>query len=98
MYMACHIWPPSTDFFPYRTVVLGLLKLNIKARHEIPEFLNSKPLITTFYLTTFYPIYLTTFYLSEQLVNHEKVARRADNLKFRTDLRDRVMDGWAVTQ
>ena len=28
-------------FFAYRTVVLRLFKLNIKARHEIPEFLNA---------------------------------------------------------
>ena len=32
----------------------------------------------------------------EQLINLKKV--RTDNLKFRTDLRDRVMDGWPVTQ
>ena len=32
----------------------------------------------------------------EQLINLEKV--RTDNLKFRTDLRDLVMDGWSVTQ
>ena len=34
--------------------------------------------------------------LIEQLIDFEKV--RTDNLKFRTDLRDRVMDGWSVTQ
>ena len=34
--------------------------------------------------------------LIEQLIDLEKV--RTDNLKFRTDLRDRVMDGWSVTQ
>ena len=28
-------------FFAYRTVVLGFFKLNIKARHEIREFLNA---------------------------------------------------------
>ena len=41
------IWPifcisqPATNFFACRTVVIGLFKLNIKARHEIPEFLNA---------------------------------------------------------
>ena len=35
-------------------------------------------------------------FLLEQLSDLEKV--RTDNLKFRTDLRDRVMDGWSVTQ
>ena len=34
--------------------------------------------------------------LIEQLIDLEKV--RSDNLKFRTDLRDLVMDGWSVTQ
>ena len=34
--------------------------------------------------------------LIEQLVDLEKV--RTDKLKFRTDLRDWVMDGWSVTQ
>ena len=34
--------------------------------------------------------------LIEQLIDLEKV--RTDNLKFRTDLRDQVMDGWSVTQ
>ena len=34
--------------------------------------------------------------LIKQLVDLEKV--RIDNLKFRTDLLDQVMDGWSVTQ
>ena len=34
--------------------------------------------------------------LIEQLIDFEKV--RTDNFKFTTDLRDRVMDGWSVTQ
>ena len=34
--------------------------------------------------------------LIEQLIDLEKV--KADNLKFRTDLRDRKMDGWSLTQ
>ena len=33
--------------------------------------------------------------LIEQLIDLEKV--RTDNLKFRTDLRDRVLGGWSVT-
>ena len=32
----------------------------------------------------------------EQLIDLEKV--RTDNLKFRADRRDRVMDGWSATQ
>ena len=34
--------------------------------------------------------------LIEQLIDFEKL--RTDNLKFSTDLRDQVMDGWSVTQ
>ena len=34
--------------------------------------------------------------LIEQLFDFEKV--KTDNSKFRTDLRDQVMDGWSVTQ
>ena len=34
--------------------------------------------------------------LIEQLIDLEKV--RTDNLKFRTDFRDQIMDGWSVTQ
>ena len=34
--------------------------------------------------------------LIEQLIDLEKV--RTENLKFRTDLPDRVMEGWSATQ
>ena len=34
--------------------------------------------------------------LIEQLIDLRKV--RSENLKFRTDLRDLVMEGWPVTQ
>ena len=34
--------------------------------------------------------------LIKQLIDLRKV--RAENLKFRTDLRDRVVDGWSVIQ
>ena len=40
-YMTRRISPPAIDFFAHRTVVLGLFKLNIKARHDIPELLNA---------------------------------------------------------
>ena len=39
--MTRHISPPATEFLAYKTVVLGFFKLNIKARHEIREFLNA---------------------------------------------------------
>ena len=34
--------------------------------------------------------------LIEQLIDLEKV--RTENLKFRTDLRDQIIDRWSVTQ
>ena len=39
--MTCCISPPATDFLGYRTVILRFFNLNIKARHEIQEFLNA---------------------------------------------------------
>ena len=39
--MTCCISPPATNFFLYRTVVLRLFKLNIKARHKKTEFLKT---------------------------------------------------------
>ena len=97
--------------FCVQDVVLGLLSLNIKARHYISKFLNAnlwsihfialdidcplhikilkrKPLINTFYCIRHrLPI--------EQLIKLEKV--RTENLKFRTDLWDRLMESWSVT-
>ena len=48
-YMTRRISPPATNFLQYRTV--GFFNLNMKARHEIREFLRileHKPLIDTF--------------------------------------------------
>ena len=85
-----------------RTVVLGFFKLNIKARHEIREFLNAN--LWSIHLIAFdidwswniFTLHNFCSMLIEQLIDLEKV--RTDNLKFRTDLRDRVMDGWSETQ
>ena len=49
--MTRHISPPATDFLEYRTVVLGFFNLNIKARHEIREFLNAN--LWSIHLITF---------------------------------------------
>ena len=100
--MTRHISPPATDFLAYRTVVLGFFNLNIKARQAIPEFLNAN--LCSIHLIAFDIGGVEFFSLctiftqcsSEQLIDLEKV--KTDNLKFRTDLRDRVMDGWSVTQ
>ena len=62
-----------------------LLKLKIKAREDIPEFLTAKPSVITFF-SVGYRLELN-FFLFAQL-----------NLKFGTDLGDQVLDGWSVTQ
>ena len=89
---------PATDlFFAYKTVVLGLFKLNIKARHKIPEFLNTNIWLIgliTFNIDWSWNIF--TWHNFCSIAQLEKV--RTDNLKFRTDLRNWVMDGWSVTQ
>ena len=36
--------------------------------------------------------------LIEQLIHLEKLEVRTENLNFRTDLQEQVMDGWSVTQ
>ena len=76
LYIGHCILQPTTDFFVYRIVALGLFKLNIKARHEIPEFLNAKTLIDTSYIDWSWNIFfLYKFYsmLIEQLINIKKV-------------------------
>ena len=91
-------------FFACRIVVLGLLRLNINAKHHIREFLNA--MIDTSYrvrsglkkLHFSLSSQLFCSMLIEQLIDLEKVPARTENLKFRTDLQDRVMDGWSVTQ
>ena len=89
-------------FFECRIVVLRLLRLNIKARHEIPEFLNAY--LWSIHLLTFdidlswniFTLHNFCSTLIKQLIDLEKL--RTKNLKFRTYLQDRVMDGWSVTQ
>ena len=87
---------------PYRTVVLGLFMLNINARHVIRDVFNANLWsihIFAFYIDWSWNIFTLHIFCSmliEQLVDLEKV--RTDKLKFRTDLRDRVMDGWSVKQ
>ena len=89
-------------FFAYRTVVLGLFKLNIKAGHEIRKFFSAN--LKSINLSAFdidwswiiFTVHNFCSLLIEQLIDLEKV--RTDYLKFRTDLLDRVMDASSVTQ
>ena len=77
-------------------------KLNIKARRVIREFLNANLWLMhlfAFDIDWSWNIFTSHNFCSvliEQLINLEQV--RTDNLKFRTDLQDPVMDGWSVTQ
>ena len=74
----------------------------IKARQAIPASLNAN--LWSIHLIAFDIDWSWNFFtlhkfcsmLIEQLINLERV--RTDNLKCRTDLRDRNMDGWSVTQ
>ena len=87
----------QTNFLAHRTVVLRFFKLNIKARHEIRRFWNAN--LWSIHLIAFdtdwsWNIFTSHNFCSmliDQLIDLE-------NEKFRTDLRDRVMDSWSVTQ
>ena len=89
--------------FECRIVVLRLLRLNIQARHEIPEFLSIlNANLWSIHLIAFdidwnwnvFTSHMFSSLLIEQLTDLEKV--RIQNLKFKTDLPDRVMDGWSL--
>ena len=92
------------SFYACRIVVLWLLRLNIKASHDIPKFLIANLWsihLLAFYIDWSWKISLLTFFAQCSLscsstVNLEKV--RTENLKSRTDLWDPVVDGWSVTQ
>ena len=94
---------PATAFLASvacRIVVLRLFMVNIKARHKIPECLNTN--LSWIHLIAFYIFELKYFHFTQflliahqQLIDLEKV--KTQNLKFRTDLQDQVMDGWSVT-
>ena len=89
-------------FFASRIVILRLLRLNIMARHEIPEFFNTNLWlihVSAFNMSWSWNILTLHIFCSlliEQLIDLKKV--RSENLKFRTDLRDQVMDGHSVTK
>ena len=87
-------------FFLHTDVDPRLFKLNIKARHKKREFLNAN--LWLIHLIGFVDIdrswnifTLHNFCSIEHLIDLENV--RTENLKFRTDLRDRVMEVWSVT-
>ena len=97
------ISPPATNFFAYKTVVLGLFKLNVKARHSIQEYLNTNLWLIHFtqfdidWSWNIITLHNFCSMLIKQLIDLRKV--RTENLKFKTDLQDLVsMDGWSVTQ
>ena len=77
--MARHISPPATDFLAYRTVVFGFFNLNIKARHEIREFLNleRKPLVDTSYRIR-HRLELKYVHFAQFLLNAHRAAHLPD--------------------
>ena len=95
--------------FCCRIVVLGLLRLNIKARHNLPEFLmqffdeasyhNGDRFSIAFYVDWSLNIFILLKFCSmiiEQFIDLKKV--RTENSKFRTDIWEQVIDGWSATQ
>ena len=78
-----------------------ILNLNIKARHDIREFLKAN--LWSIHLIAFdidwswntFTLHNICSKLIEQLIDLENV--RTDNLKILTDLRDQVMDSLSVT-
>ena len=80
--MTRQISPPATNFFAYRTVVLGFFNLNIKARHEIREFLNAnlqgRALIDTS-CSIRHRLELKYFHLAQFLLNAHQAAHRPRN-------------------
>ena len=88
----CSIWQPAFVLF----------QVEYQGQTRYTRTPVSKPLINTFYRIrhrlelNFFHFAQILLNLIEQLIDLEKV--RTDNLKFRTDLRDRKMDGWSLTQ
>ena len=70
-----------SKLFSCRIVVLGFLRFNIKARHNLPEFLNPNLLSIHFIAMD--------IYWCRNIFTIHKV--RIENLKFRTDLQDQLL-------
>ena len=86
-------------------IVLRLLKLNIKARHDIPEFLTAN--LLSIHVIALDIDWSWNFFtwnnfllnvLIEQLIKPIGIKLRIENLKFRTNLPDWLTDGWSVTK
>ena len=106
VYDSLHI-ATLNPFFVCRIVIVGLLYLNTKARQNIPDFLSanllSKHVIALdidwswkiFSSHNFVRILYSIFIeQQQQLIDLRKV--RTENLKFRTDIGDWVMDSWML--
>ena len=72
-----------------------LLRYNIKAKHYISVFLNAK-LSLIHFIDFSCNIFNFGSMLIKQLIYPRKL--KTENLKFRTDLQDRVMAVWSVIQ
>ena len=73
-----------------------IFQVEYQGQTQNTRILERKPLIDTSYRIRHVTSHNFCSMLIKQLIDLEKV--RTDNLKFRTDLRDWVMDGWSVTQ
>ena len=100
--MSCRISPPATYFFCIQDCSSQIVQVEYQGQTRNTRILERKPLINTSYhirqrLDLKY-FHFAQFWLSAHLAAHWPWKSRTENLKFRTDLRDRVLDGWSVTQ
>ena len=79
-----------------------MIKLNIKARHNLLEFLTANHLsihVITVDKIGIEMFSFSTIFAQFSLSRHSNSEKeRIENLKFRTDLLDQVMNGWLLTQ
>ena len=79
--------------FEQRIINFGMLKLNIKTRQDIPEFLTAN--LLSIHIIAFDIVWSLNFFflfaqflLNTHSVSHQPWKVKIENLKFRTDLGD----------
>ena len=100
----CHFQIAQIEY-QGQTHTLALLP-RVKSRYSASDKIHQNSWLQTFVDTCYcighilngniFTSHILCSMLIKQLIDLRKV--RAENLKFRTDLRDRVVDGWSVIQ
>ena len=73
--MSSLISPTATDFFAYRTVVLGFLQVEYQGQTRNTRILEHKPLIDTSY-RILHRLELKYFHFAQFLLNAHRAAHR----------------------